>query len=595
MVKDGSRSWSTFRRLLGLAAPVRRWMALAAFLGFATVASSVALMATAAYLISAAALQPSIAELQVAAVGVRFFGIARGLFRYLERYVAHDLTFKLLARLRVWFYRSLEPLAPARLMAYRSGDLLSRIVTDIETLEGFYLRVVAPPVVAVLIALLNWGLLAPHSPWLGHVAVVFLIAGGGGTAVLVRSLSRGAGRRTVAARAELAGAVVEGMQGLADLVTCDQGPAYLRRVEKLGGDVMREQEKRARIAALGPALCDLSSNLATVAVLAVAIPLVHRGEMEGVYLAVVALTVAASFEAVAQLPTAFEHLDENLGAGDRLFELVDAKPAVAEPVLPSPVPQRFDLSVRELGFTYPGSLVPALDGVSFSLPEGGRLAVVGPSGAGKSTLVHLLLRFWDYDKGSVRLGVEELRAYSGDELRRWISVVSQQTHLFHGTVRDNLLLAAPDASEEDLAAAAERVHLDAFLRSLPDGFDTWIGEQGLALSGGERQRLAIARAILQDAPILILDEATAYLDALTEQAVMAELKALMAGRTTLVITHRLAGLESMDEILVIEAGKVVERGRHQELMAGEGVYRGMYDLQRWTGVVDTALGRPGSL
>jgi ABC-type multidrug transport system fused ATPase/permease subunit len=230
-------------------------------------------------------------------------------------------------------------------------------------------------------------------------------------------------------------------------------------------------------------------------------------------------------------------------------------------------------------FRYQPDGPPALDGVSSHLPQGGSLAVVGPSGAGKSTLVNLLLRFWDYDEGQITLGGRELRAYRGEDLRGMMGVVSQHTHLFNATVRDNLLLARPDAVRADLERAARAAQIHDFVVSLPQGYDTWIGEGGLKLSGGQRQRLAIARALLKDAPILILDEPTANLDSLTERAVMESVQALMAGRTALIFTHRLAGLEAVDEIMVLRAGRVVERGPHHDLWGMGGFYRRMWDLQ----------------
>jgi ABC-type multidrug transport system fused ATPase/permease subunit len=217
--------------------------------------------------------------------------------------------------------------------------------------------------------------------------------------------------------------------------------------------------------------------------------------------------------------------------------------------------------------------------VSFDLPPDGCIAVVGPSGAGKSSLIHVLLRFWDYQEGQILLAGQDLARYTQETLRRGIAVVSQHTHLFSGTIRDNLLLARPDATQDQLEQAARQAQLLRFIQSLPESFATWIGEQGLRLSGGQRQRLAIARAILRDAPLLLLDEPTANLDALTERQVMRALRTLMAGRATLVVTHRLSGLEAADEILVLRQGRVVERGRHYELMQIEGFYRHMWDLQ----------------
>lgn len=569
----------TFWRLLRLAAPFWRWMGLAVLLGFATVGSGVGLMATSAFIIARAALRPSIADLQVAIVGVRFFGIARGVFRYLERYLSHEVNFRLLARLRVWFYAALEPLAPAGLIGYRSGDILSRVVADIETLEHFYVRVIAPPLVALLVGCLMWIFMRGYDLWLAVASLAFLAVAGVGLPLLTQRLSRGVGRRMVAVRSQLNAALVDGVQGVAELLAFNYEAHHQMQVEALGRELTGLQRRMAWIGGLHASLSGLLMNLATLAALIVAIPLVTAGELDGVSLAVIALAVIASFEAVAPLSLAAQYLENSLEAGQRLFEIVDAQPAIVDPPLPSPAPEDYSLAVKDLRFRYEPDEPPALDGISFRLPEGGSLAVVGPSGAGKTTLVNLLLRFWEYGEGRILLGGYELRAYQQEDLRRVIAVVSQHTHLFNATVRDNLLLARPDAGQEDLSRAAGGAQIHEFVQSLPEGYDTWIGEQGLKLSGGQRQRLAIARALLKDAPILILDEPTANLDPLTEREVMGAIHTLMAGRTTLIITHRLAGLGAVDEILVLRAGRVVERGTHQDLWQMGGLYRRMWDLQ----------------
>jgi len=569
-----------FLRLVRLVWPYRWWMALSVLLGFATVGSAIGLMATAAWIIARAALHPSIAVLNVAIVGVRFFGIARGVFRYLERVVSHQTTFRLLSRMRVWLYERIEPLAPARLSDYHSGDLLSRISADIDTLENFYVRVLAPPAVAVLVTLMMAIFFGVIDLRLALALVAYLAVTGIGVPLLTRRLGRSAGQSLVATRGELNAALLDGVQGLADLAAYGQQTRQIERVRALSERIHREQMHMARVGGLDAALGALLTGLAVITVLALAIPLVGEGRLGGVMLAVLALATISSFEAVLALPQAFQHLESNLAAARRLFDLVDASPAVVDPPDPLPAPERCDLVVRDLRFRYAPGDPPALDGVSFTLPQGGKLAIVGASGAGKSTLVNLLMRFWDYDEGSITLGGQELRCMRQDDVRAQFAVVRQDTHLFSGTIRDNLLLARPDASEQDLIAAAQQAQLDTFIRSLPQGYDTWIGEQGLALSGGERQRLAIARAVLKNAPILVLDEATANLDAVTEQAVMAAITHAMRDRTTLMITHRLVGLEAVDEILVLDAGRVVERGRHADLLAREGVYHHLWDLQR---------------
>jgi ATP-binding cassette subfamily C protein CydC len=259
---------------------------------------------------------------------------------------------------------------------------------------------------------------------------------------------------------------------------------------------------------------------------------------------------------------------------------VDAQPVVRDPDRPSPEPSDYSLVVEHLSFRYAMDEPPALVDVSFELPQGQHLAIVGPSGSGKTTLVNLLLRFWEYQEGYIGLGGHDLRSYRAEDVRRMIAVVTQHTYLFGGTLRDNLRVAHPDATEADLLRALEQAQLREFSQALPEGLDTWIGEQGVRLSAGERQRLAIARALLRNAPLLILDEATANLDALTEQQVFTSLEQLMLGRTTLLITHRLVGLERMDRILVLRAGRAVEQGRHDQLLQADTLYRRMWEVQR---------------
>jgi len=570
------------RRLLELAAPFASQMALAVMLGLATIVSGIGLMTTSSYLIARAALRLSIADLQVAVVGVRFFGLARGVFRYLERYVSHDATFRLLARLRVWFYGALEPLAPARLLEYRSGDLLARIVADVGTLENFFLRVIAPPIVALLATLVVVLLMGSFDPQLAVILFAFLLLAGAILPLLTRAASRPLGRRLVRVRAELNGVLVEGIQGLGDLLAFGREAQHLEQVTRLSQELVALQGRMAAISGLHRALTALLMNLATLAVLLVAIPLVTAGRLAGVYLALLVVAAISSFEAVLPLPAALQYLETSLESARRLFEIVDAEPAVKAPSQPAPAPVKHDLRAEGLCFSYAPGEPPALEDVSFELRQGGQLAVVGPSGAGKSTLIHLLLRFWDYDGGRVLLGGQDLRDYDPEDVRRLVAVVSQRTYLFNATVRENLGLARPEATETELVQAAQQAHIHDFVRSLPQGYDTWIGEQGLQLSGGQRQRLAIARAILKGAPLWLLDEPTANLDALTERQVMGALQAVMRGRTSLIITHRLLGLEAADEILVLRAGRVVERGRHHDLVQMGGFYRWMWDLERQT-------------
>ncbi len=545
---------NTLLRLLGLVVPFKGWIALAILLGVATVGSGVGLLTTSAYLISAAALHPSVAVLSVAIVGVRFFGITRGIFRYLERYVSHMVTFKLLARLRVWFYQAVEPLAPARLLEknYHSGNLLGRVVSDIETLQEFYVRVLAPPLVAVVVGVVLWFWFGAYEATLALTFLTFFILAGVGVPVLAYILSRKLGQDIISQRSELAVEIVDGIQGMADLLAFGQEHQQAARIEKLNRQLLKLQRRQAWVKGLQESLGNILMNLAAWSMFIIASGLVRDNKLEPIYLAPILLATLASFEAVLPLPLAMQNLSSCLEAARRLFELVDAKPAVVSPANPLPLPNNYSLSVKNLSFAYQSDQPLVLNNLSFELSQGHTLAIVGTSGVGKSTIVNLLLRFWDYNQGQILLGGQELRDYSPDDLHKIISVISQTTHLFNTSIRENILLARPAATQDEIESAARQAQIHNFIQSLPQGYDTRIGEQGLRLSGGERQRLAIARAILKDAPILILDEATSNLDALTEHEVLLALEKFQQGRTTLIITHRPVELEKVDEILVLK-------------------------------------------
>ncbi len=578
-------------RLFRLAAPFRWWMLLAALLGFATIGSSIGLMSIAAWVIATAALHPSIAVLDVAIVGVRFFGITRGVFRYLERLVSHETTFRLLARLRVWFYELIEPLAPARLMSYRSGDLLARVVSDIDTLQNFYLRVIAPPAVALLVGSVMFIFFAAYDLRLALAQIGVLALAGIGVPILTRTLGRRAGSDLIAARSDLYAALVDHIQGLPDLLA--YGAQHSGQTQRHSHRLATANRHMAHIDGMQTALMSLLAVCAVFAVLLLTIPAVRAGHTDGVMIAVFVLAAITSFEAVLPLPAAFGHLETTLAAARRLFELVDA--AHIEPQThsfgnssASPSPRSFawergsggeGIAVHHLSFRYDPAAPLVLDDIRFTLRPGGTLAVVGVSGAGKSTLVNLLLRFWNVPDGMIGLDGRDINDYSPEEARAFFSVVAQNTTLFNGTIRDNLLLAQPTARQDDLIQAAQQAQLHDFVKTLPHSYDTWIGEGGLNLSGGERQRIAIARAVLKNAPVLILDEATANLDPITEQDIQHAFQTALPGRSKLIITHRLIGLESADEILVLHEGRIVERGRHSDLLEQPGRYRRMWDAQ----------------
>jgi ATP-binding cassette, subfamily C, bacterial CydCD len=556
------------------------WVALSVLLSTLTIGSSVALIGTSAWLISTAGLHPSVADLGVSVVGVRFFGISRGLFRYLERLVSHNVTFRLLARLRVWFYEKLEPLAPARLLEYRSGDLLARVIGDVETLENFYVRVISPSLTAILIGLLVAVFFASFFPPIALVLIGFFLILGLLLPLLARQMSRRPGRRLILQRADIQSQLVDGIQGIADLLAFGRGADRLQQISSAGKAYGGTQKEMARINGVHSALATLFTNLGVWLVLWLVIPQVTAGNIKGVMLGTFALMTLASFEAVTPLPLAAQMWNASRAAAKRLFEVVDAKPAVKDDAQGATLDTgSSNIELSNITFSYPAQSTPALQNVTFTVPTGKSIAIVGPSGAGKSTIANLLLRFWDYEVGDIRLGGVSLKFLDQDEVRKRLALISQNSYFFNTSIRENLRMARRSASPEEIEAAARAAQIHEFILGLPKGYDTLIGEQGFRLSGGERQRLAIARALLRDSPVLILDEPTANLDPQTEKQVLNTLFETMRKKTSVLITHRLIGLENVDQILVMEDGKIVERGTHTELWNHKGLYRRLWDLQ----------------
>ncbi len=570
-------------RLFRVSGPRGAAVLLAIGLGAATVGSSVGLLATSAYLISAAALRPSIAALSLSIVGVRFFGLARGVLRYAERVTSHAASLDLVARLRTWFYTAIEPLMPGGLPRARSGDLLALAVSDLEGLQDVVARVMSPPAVTVLVG-------AGTALWLAQfhasLSLIFLV-GLALALVLAAAAPRIGSGKTAAHHGELRGRLhgdlTEWVQGLADLVAFGAQHRWRAGLAGVEAEFAAAQRQLSCAQALQGAAASLVANLTMAGLLFGGVVLVGRAGLDGVYLAAVALGSLAAFESVQAMPAAAISYEALAAGARRVWAVADGQPVVLDPPPLESVPELpggLSLDVRHLSFGYPGDRGTVLRDVSFSLAPGQRVAIVGPSGAGKSTLVNILLRFWDYSQGEIRVNGVDLRSLTGTQARGLFAVVPQDVYLFDGTVRENLLLARPGASDEDLSRAVRLAAAEDFVQSLPQGYDTWVGEHGMLLSAGERQRLAIARALLQPGALLLLDEPTAYLDSLTEGRVIAGLLAGAEGRTLLWITHRLVGLDAMDDILVMDRGRIVEQGTEDELLAREGVYRRLWRAQR---------------
>jgi len=512
-----------------------------------------------------------------------------GVLHWCESWLAHDVAYRLLADMRLAVFKKLDALAPAYLTRRRSGDLVGAATHDVELIEYFFAHTVTPAFVAVLVPAAVLVALGEFGGALVLVLVPFLLY----TAlvpVLGRSRIDRLSSRAREASGDLNAHVVDTVQGLAEIV------AYRRVVawgEALGAKARRFYELRLpflRDLALQTALQETATGLGGLAVIAVGAWLAHQGRMDTASLPLLTLLALSAFVPLWEVAQVGRQLADTLGAARRL-SAVEAEPI---PVTDGPgvpaAPARGGLAVElvDVRFTYPGRTRPALDGVSLRIQDGSTVAVVGPSGAGKTTVANLLLRFWDPQSGAIRLFGHDLREYQLDELRRRIALVAQDTYLFNDTLRANVMLARPDADDAALGLAIERAALQELVAGLPDGLDTIVGERGAQLSGGQRQRVAIARAFLKDAPVLILDEATSHLDAVSEAAVRAALERLARDRTTLVIAHRLSTVRDADAIVVLEDGKLVEVGRHAELLARGDLYAHLVARQLGGGVSTAA-------
>ncbi|NNC22906.1 thiol reductant ABC exporter subunit CydC [Salinisphaera sp. USBA-960] len=556
-------------RLLRLFDGYRRLLAAGVALSVVVILANVALLALSGWFITAMAL----AGLGVGtinyftpAAGIRALAIIRTFGRYGERLVTHEATLRVLARLRVWFYEHLEPLAPARLQFYRGGDLLSRIRADIDTLDHFYLRVLAPGIAAAVTVALLAGFLSLFSAPIALINIAGLLLAGVGLPLWMQRLGVRPGARVVNRRSDLRAAVADGARGLGELKVYQAVDRQAERIEQLSEQLTAPQRQQARIDGLASALGGLATHLSLWLVLVIAIPLVTATRLEAPQLAMIVFFVLASFEAVAPLPVAFQSLGETIAAARRIFEIVDSEPAVADPPYEAERPASFGLRLDRVSMRYDVANAWALANVDLQVAAGERVAVVGATGSGKSSLFNVLLRFWPYQHGQIEIGGQPLDSFCGETMRRWCAVITQQTRLFNTTIRANLRLAWPEADDTALYAALDQAYVGQEIRALPHGLDTIVGETGTRLSGGQARRVAIARAFLKDAPILLLDEPTEGLDAVSERAVLQALETLMAGRTTLIITHRPQTLAYIDHVVVLAGGRVLEQGAPADLM-----------------------------
>ncbi|MGW3623160.1 thiol reductant ABC exporter subunit CydD [Streptomyces sp. NPDC000880] len=575
-------------RVRGMAGELRGRFALGLLLGSLALGSAVGLMAVSGWLISRASEQPPVLYLMVAVTATRAFGIGRAVFRYAERLVSHDAVLRMLAELRVAVYRRLERIAPAGLRQTRRGDLLSRLVADVDALQDYWLRWLLPAGVAVVVGAGSVGFTAWLLPEAGAVLAVGLLVAGVAVPLISGACARRAERQLAPERGALATQVVDLLRGTAELTVAGALKGRLDRTREADQRLTRIASQGAAATALGGGLSALACGLTVVCAAFAGMQAVRDGRLDGVSLAAVVLTPLAAFEAVTGLPLAVQYRQRVKRSAERVYEVLDAPVPVPEPESPlTPPGTAFPLEVRGLRARHAGQERDALDGVDLALTAGKRIAVVGTSGSGKTTLAQVLLRFLDVREGTYTIGGVQAAALDGDAVRRFVGLCAQDAHLFDSSVRENLRLARTEATEDDLRQALGRARLLEWVDALPGGLDTLVGEHGAQLSGGQRQRLALARALLADFPVLVLDEPAEHLDLATADALTADLLNATEGRTTLLITHRLQGLDTVDEVVVLEAGRTVQRGSYAELAAAEGPLRRMLERERAADLLGT--------
>jgi thiol reductant ABC exporter CydC subunit len=549
---------SPLRRMLALARPLRTTLIVAVVSGVLAVGCGVALLGVSGFLIARASEHPNEAALAVAVVGVRTFGIGKGVFRYIERLASHDAAFRVLADLRVAVYERLARIAGSGYRQLRSGDLVSRLVSDVDGVQEVFVRGLTPPLVAIGVGggavIASTAVFGPA----GAALAIGLLCAGVAVPWVTAVLAQRSDARLAAARGELTARAGDIIGGAAELVAFGADGQALAEFDAADARLTRLARRSAVATALGSGLSTFVVGATVWAMLLLSVAAQHGGSLSRVALAAVVLTGLAAFEATGPLSAAAQQLAAARASARRIFEVIDLPDPVTEPAQPLPLPAGpLHLQVHDARLRYTADGPFALDGVNLDIPAGRHVVLLGRSGAGKSTLVTALTRMRDLDGGDITLNGISMTRFSSDDVRSVVGGCLADPYLFDSTIRENIRLARPDASQAELDDVAERAHLLDWIRSLPLGWDTPVGTHGSAVSGGQRQRVALARALLADPAVLILDEPTAHLDRATGDALMHDIRTATRGRSVLLITHDRRHTAGFDEVVVLERGRRV--------------------------------------
>jgi ATP-binding cassette subfamily C protein CydCD len=533
-------------------------LGVAALLSLLCIASGVALLAVSGYLIQDASLRPPILSLDVAAVAVRLFSLLRACGRYLDRLATHDAVLRLLADTRVAVYEAIEPRSPGAFDRDRSGDLMRRVGGDVEALQDFYARSLLPPAVAalaIIIAAVVAGIVAAP---VGITAILVTTAGAIGIVLVATLSARGEAARLAGLAGALSADVTDTLQGCADLFGSGAVDRQLANLDAIITDIEHASSRLARSRAAANGLVTLAGGLTVIAVVISATAAVSAGILPAIATGILALGAMAISEPFALLPAAVDSARTAVPSARRLVDITTRPLPVADPLVPRPLPETSDVVLDNISMRYRPEAPLAVEAVSLRLAPGTLVGIEGPSGSGKSSIAALLVRFRDFEEGSFTLGGIDVRELRADDVRTRIGLVSQDAHIFATSIRENLRLARVDATDDEMNAAAAAAHLLDWIGSLPEGWDTLVGEHGAQISGGQRRRLALARALLADFPVLVVDEPTEALDDLTAAAVMADIVAAGAERALLVISHRAADMALMREVYTMRRGQLTK-------------------------------------
>ncbi|MFD3223721.1 MULTISPECIES: heme ABC transporter ATP-binding protein/permease CydC [Rahnella] len=549
-------------------------LSLGVILAIVTLLASIGLLTLSGWFLAASAVA-GVAGLysfnyMLPAAGVRGAAIFRTAGRYAERLVSHDATFRVLAHLRVFTFTKILPLSPGGIAHFRQADLLNRLVADVDTLDHLYLRVISPLVSAlVVIILVTFGLSfldVKLALTLGAIMLVLMLL----LPVIFYRAGKPAGRELTALRSNYRMQLTSWLQGQSELVVFGAQSRFRQQLNDIEQRWMLRQQQQAKLTGLSQAMVIAAAGLTVTLMLWLAAGGINQFPQPGALIALFVFTPLAAFEALGPVAAAFQHLGQVIASAQRVSQIIDQPADVTFPSQGPLAGERVSLSLKNVNFTYPGQPLPVLKNINLDVRAGEHIALLGQTGCGKSTLLQLLTRAWDISNGALEINGHPVADYDEATLRKMITVVSQRAHVFNTTLRENLRMASPQSTDEQIADALKQVDLHVLLEN--EGLNAWLGEGGRQLSGGEQRRIGLARALLHDAPLWLLDEPTEGLDAETEQHILALLHKHCQNKTLLLVTHRLHGLEALDRICVMEEGQIVEQGDHQTLTAAQSRY-----------------------